>query len=103
MPFGEIGGVGGICVASHVAGEEMLELQKAIDAGDLDRARTIESELAPLLAALSVTTNPIPVKAAMELLGFPVGAPRLPLVPATDAERAEIRGALERRGLLARA
>ena len=58
---------------------------------------------APLLAALSVTTNPIPVKAAMELLGFPVGAPRLPLVPATDAERAEIRGALERRGLLARA
>ena len=43
VPFGEIGGVGGICVASHVAGEEMLELQKAIDAGDLDRARAIES------------------------------------------------------------
>ena len=67
------------------------------------RARAIEAELAPLLAALSVTTNPIPVKAAMELLGFPVGPPRLPLVPATEAERAEIRGALERRGLLARA
>jgi 4-hydroxy-tetrahydrodipicolinate synthase len=103
VPFGEIGGVGGICVASHVAGEDMLELQKAIDAGDLDRARTIEAELAPLLEALSVTTNPIPVKAAMELLGFPVGAPRLPLVPATEAERAEIRGVLERRGLRARA
>jgi 4-hydroxy-tetrahydrodipicolinate synthase len=103
VPFGEIGGVGGICVASHVAGEDMLELQKAIDAGDLDRARTIEAELAPLLEALSVTTNPIPVKAAMELLGFPVGPPRLPLVPATEAERAEIRGVLERRGLRARA
>jgi 4-hydroxy-tetrahydrodipicolinate synthase len=103
VPFGEIGGVGGICVASHVAGEDMLELQKAVDAGDLDRARTIEAELAPLLAALSVTTNPIPVKAAMELLGFAVGAPRLPLVPATEAERAEIRGVLERRGLRARA
>lgn len=103
VPFGELGGIGGICVASHVAGEEMLDLQKAIDAGDLDRARAIEAELAPLLAALSVTTNPIPVKAAMELLGFPVGAPRLPLVPATEAERAEIRGALARRGLLARA
>ena len=103
VPFGEIGGIGGICVASHVAGEEMLDLQKAIDAGDLERARTIEAELAPLLAALSVTTNPSPVKAAMELLGFPVGQPRLPLVPATDAERAEVRGALERRGLLARA
>ncbi len=103
VPFGEIGGIGGICVASHVAGEEMLELQQAIDAGDLERARAIEAELAPLLEALSVTTNPIPVKAAMELLGFPVGRPRLPLVPATDAERAEVRGALERRGLLARA
>ena len=45
VPFGEIGGVGGICVASHVAGEEMLELQKAIDAGDLDRARAIDAEL----------------------------------------------------------
>ena len=103
VPFGEIGGIGGICVASHVAGEEMLDLQKAIDAGDLERARAIEAELAPLLEALSVTTNPIPVKAAMELLGFPVGSPRLPLVPATDAERGEVRGALERRGLLARA
>ena len=104
VPFGEIGGVGGICVASHVAGEEMLELQKAIDAGDLDRARTHRrGARARCYAALSVTTNPIPVKAAMELLGFAVGAPRLPLVPATDAERAEIRGALERRGLLARA
>jgi len=103
VPFGEIGGIGGICVASHVAGEEMLDLQKAIDAGDLERARTIEAELAPLLEALSVTTNPIPVKAAMELLGFPVGPPRLPLVPATEAERAEIRGVLERRGLRARA
>ena len=103
VPFGEIGGSGGICVASPVAGEERRELQQAIAAGDLERARAIEAELAPLLAALSVTTNPIPVKAAMELLGFPVGRPRLPLVPATDAERAEVRGALERRGLLARA
>ena len=48
-----------------------------------------------------MTVNPIPVKAAVELLGFEVGDPRLPLVAATEAERAVVRAALERRGLLA--
>ncbi len=101
VPFGEIGGVGGICVASHVAGNDMLALVAACDAGDMDRARALDAELSPLYDALSVTVNPIPVKAAVELLGFAVGEPRLPLVAATDAERAVVRAALERRGLLA--
>jgi 4-hydroxy-tetrahydrodipicolinate synthase len=99
VAFGAIGGVGGICVASHVAGEEMLEIVKACDAGDHERARQLEAELEPLYTALSVTVNPIPVKAAVEMLGFAVGDPRLPLVPATAAERAVVRTALERRGL----
>src|SRR4051794_970188 len=101
LPFGEIGGCGGICVASHVAGPDMLALVAACDAGDLDRARALDAELLPLYEALSVTVNPIPVKAAVELLGFAVGDPRLPLVAATDRERGVIRTALERRGLLA--
>jgi 4-hydroxy-tetrahydrodipicolinate synthase len=101
VPFGEIGGVGGICVASHVAGNDMLALVAACAAGDTDRARALDAELSPLYDALSVTVNPIPVKAAVELLGFEVGEPRLPLVAATDAERAVVRAALERRGLLA--
>ena len=101
VPFGEVGGVGGICVASHVAGNDMLALVAACDAGDMDRARALDAELSPLYDALSVTVNPIPVKAAVELIGFPVGDPRLPLVAATDAERAVVRAALERRGLLA--
>jgi 4-hydroxy-tetrahydrodipicolinate synthase len=99
VAFGAIGGVGGICVASHVAGEEMLEIVRACEAGEVDRALALEAELEPLYSALSVTVNPIPVKAAVEMLGFPVGDPRLPLVPATDAERAVVRAALERRGL----
>jgi 4-hydroxy-tetrahydrodipicolinate synthase len=99
VAFGAIGGVGGICVASHVAGEEMLEIVKACEAGEIERALALEAELEPLYSALSVTVNPIPVKAAVEMLGFPVGDPRLPLVPATDAERAVVRAALERRGL----
>src|SRR6478735_7461003 len=101
LPFGEIGGCGGICVASHVAGPDMLALVAACDAGDLDRARALDAELLPLYEALSVTVNPIPVKAAVEMLGFPVGEPRLPLVAATDGERAVVRSALARRGLLA--
>jgi 4-hydroxy-tetrahydrodipicolinate synthase len=99
LPFAEIGGVGGICVASHVAGEDMAEVQRAAESGDLARARELDAALAPLFEALSVTTNPIPVKAAMELMGFAVGPPRLPLVAATEAERATVRAALERRGL----
>jgi 4-hydroxy-tetrahydrodipicolinate synthase len=101
VPFGEIGGCGGICVASHVAGADMLALVAACDAGDLDRARSLDAELSPLYEALSVTVNPIPVKAAVEMLGFAVGEPRLPLVAATDSERAVVRSALARRGLLA--
>ena len=101
LPFGEVGGCGGICVASHVAGSDMLALVTAIDNGDLDRARTLDAELLPLYEALSVTVNPIPVKAAVEMLGFAVGDPRLPLVAATESERNVVRTALERRGLLA--
>jgi 4-hydroxy-tetrahydrodipicolinate synthase len=101
LPFGEVGGCGGICVASHVAGDDMLALVTAIDGGDLERARALDAELEPLYEALSVTVNPIPVKAAVELLGFAVGEPRLPLVAATESERSVVRSALERRGLLA--
>lgn len=101
LPFGELGGCGGICVASHVAGGDMLALVTAIDNGDLDRARALDAELLPLYEALSVAVNPIPVKAAVEMLGFAVGDPRLPLVAATESERNVVRTALERRGLLA--
>lgn len=101
LPFALLGGVGGICVASHVAGEQMLAMQAAADAGDADEARRIDDELQSLYTALSCAVNPIPVKTAMELLGFAVGDLRLPLVNATDAERETVRAELARRGLLA--
>jgi 4-hydroxy-tetrahydrodipicolinate synthase len=56
-----------------------------------------------VLEALAVTTNPIPVKAALNLLGHEVGGLRLPLVEATDEEKAAIRAGLERAGVLAAA
>lgn len=100
LPFALLGGVGGICVASHVAGREMLDMQAAADVGDEDQARAIDADLTPLYEALSVTVNPIPVKTAMELLGFNVGDLRLPLVNATDVERDVVRAGLAARGLI---
>ncbi len=101
LPFALLGGVGGICVASHVAGEEMLAVQAAADAGDAEEARRIDEGLQSLYEALSCAVNPIPVKTAMGLLGFAVGDLRLPLVNATDAERETVRAELVRRGLIA--
>jgi 4-hydroxy-tetrahydrodipicolinate synthase len=91
----DIGGVGGICVASHIVGEEMRRL---VDEPD-ERAR-IDGSLRGVYEAMSVTTNPIPVKAALNMLGHRVGGLRLPLVEADEHEQAAIRGALEHHGLL---
>jgi 4-hydroxy-tetrahydrodipicolinate synthase len=91
----DLGGSGGILVASHLVGEEMGRM---ID--DPDARAEIHESLTPLFEALTVTTNPIPVKTAMGMLGHDVGDFRLPLAPATDAEVAKIRAALERQGLL---
>jgi 4-hydroxy-tetrahydrodipicolinate synthase len=95
----EFGGAGGITVASHVAGKQMREMWDAAQAGDLERAAQIDAELAPLYEGLSVTTNPIPIKAALELLGLASERMRLPLVPADAEQRATVKAALEGIGL----
>jgi 4-hydroxy-tetrahydrodipicolinate synthase len=91
----DIGGAGGICVASHVAGPEMRRIVDEPDA----RAE-IDAGLRELYAALFVTASPAPTKAALAMLGRDVGGTRLPIVDLDDAERAHVRGALERHGLL---
>jgi 4-hydroxy-tetrahydrodipicolinate synthase len=95
----EFGGAGGITVASHVAGRHMREMWDAAQAGDIARAREIDAELVPLYEGLSVTTNPIPIKAALEMLGLASERMRLPLVPADAEQRAAVRTALEGLGL----
>jgi 4-hydroxy-tetrahydrodipicolinate synthase len=96
----ELGEPGGILVASHLVGPEMRELYDAAKAGDLDRARAIDQRLRPIYEVLGVT-NPIPVKAGLEMLGLIPGGLRLPMVPAGEEQRADVRRALERHGLLA--
>ena len=92
----DIGGVGGICVASHIVGDEM---RRMVD--EPERRADIQASLEDVFAALAVTTNPIPIKAALQLLGHRVGGLRLPLVEADEGELEVIRAALARHGLLA--
>jgi 4-hydroxy-tetrahydrodipicolinate synthase len=92
----ELGGAGGICVASHLVGNEMREMVDATP----ERRAEIDTRLQPLFDVMGVTTNPIPVKAALEMVGRPVGGLRLPMVEADDDERAQIRAVLTDLGLL---
>jgi len=92
----ELGGAGGILVASHLVGPQMREMWDAAQAGDIDRAREIDTGLRQLYAAIGVTTNPIPVKAGLAMMGLiPTDTLRLPLVPADTEQRATMQAALE--------
>jgi 4-hydroxy-tetrahydrodipicolinate synthase len=101
LPFLEVGGLGGICVHTHVAGPQVKELVTRFRAGDVEGARALDESIRPALDILKVTTNPIAIKAALNLLGHDVGGVRLPLVEADEDEIAQIRGHLERLGALA--
>ena len=92
----DMGGTGIISVAGNLIGSEM---RRIID--EPERRREIQDGLLDLYAALTVTVNPIPVKTALNMAGHEVGPLRLPLVEASEEERAVIREALERHNLLA--
>ena len=100
LPWLAVGAVGVISVASHVAGPRMAEVLQRFWSGDAEGARTANAGLIGVYDAMNVTANPIPVKAALELLGHSVGSPRLPLLPATPAEVAVVREALRSAGLV---
>ena len=95
----EFGGGGGITVASHLVGERMREMWDAAQSGDLERARQIDAEITPVYEATSVTTNPIPLKAALEMLGLCADRLRLPLVSADAEQRAAIKAGLDAAGV----
>ena len=95
----EIGGTGGITVASHLVGPQMAAIRDRFEAGDLDGAREIDASLQPIYDALGVTTNPMPLKAALEMLGICSERMRLPMVPLDQGQREVVRSALEAVGL----
>jgi 4-hydroxy-tetrahydrodipicolinate synthase len=100
LPFVELGGTGGVCVHTHVVGPQVKELITRAREGDLEGARALEEETRPALEILKVQSNPIAIKAALNLLGHDVGGLRLPLVEASDDEVAQVRDCLERLKLL---
>jgi 4-hydroxy-tetrahydrodipicolinate synthase len=99
FPFLRLGGVGGICVHTHVVGPQVKRMVELFRSGDEAGARQIDEETEPAYDLLKVAPNPIAIKAALNLLGHEVGGHRLPLVPATDDEIARVRDCLERAGL----
>lgn len=91
----DIGGTGGILVSSHVVGNEMRRMYD-----EPEHRAEIDATLRDVYRTLFLTANPIPTKAALNMMGHDVGGLRLPLVEADDDERAQIRAMLERHGLL---
>jgi 4-hydroxy-tetrahydrodipicolinate synthase len=100
LPLLEMGGVGGICVYTHLAGPRVQEMVCRFRSGDTTGAKAINEELQPLIDALAVVVNPISTKTALNLAGFEVGGLRLPLVDATPDETEQIRKLLERAEVL---
>jgi 4-hydroxy-tetrahydrodipicolinate synthase len=100
LPFVELGGLGGVCVHTHIVGPQVKEMVRLAQEGDLDGARQVNEELAPAIELIGVVTGPIQMKAALNMLGHEVGGLRLPLVEASDDEKARIRSCLERLKLL---
>ena len=94
LPILAIGGYGVVSVASHIAGAQIAEMITAATAGDLAKASAIHRRLLPLVDVLFYETSPSPLKFALNHLGFRVGRPRLPLIEASEAAQALVRGEL---------
>ena len=100
LPMLSVGAIGVVSVASHVAGERIAESIAAHVKGDVEHAAAVDHELRPLYEVLFITSNPIPLKAALAMMGLPAGPCRSPLVDATDHEKTRIRAVLSKLGIV---
>lgn len=91
LPMLAVGGTGIISVAAHIVGKRMQEMISAFFAGNIEAAKAIHLELTPFFKVIFITANPIPIKAAVNMIGQYAGPVRLPLVPATAEELAQIK------------
>jgi 4-hydroxy-tetrahydrodipicolinate synthase len=103
FPFLGVGGTGGVCVHTHVWGPQTREMVRLYKTGDVEGAAALNDEMAPAYELLKIQTNPIPIKAAMNLLGHELGGYRLPMVEPTEDELARVRDCLARAGVLSAA
>ncbi len=100
LPMMALGGKGVITVTANVAPTDMAHMVSAALKGDYERARTLHFKLTPLFGALFLETNPIPVKAALAMMGKMSEEVRLPLTPLADEYRPKLREALKQAGIL---
>jgi 4-hydroxy-tetrahydrodipicolinate synthase len=100
LPMMSVGAVGVISVVSNVIPREVTEMTHAALKGDFERAGRIHAKLFPLFKDLFIETNPVPVKAAMAMMGLIEETYRLPLVPLADANRTQLKKTLQALGLV---
>ena len=101
LPLLSIGGSGVISVVGNIVPQDMISLISAFDSGDIAAAQQWHHKLFPLCRdMLGLSTNPIPIKSAMAMLGMDSGALRLPMTPLNKSEEAQLRKTLENYGLL---
>ena len=100
LPFMSVGAQGVISVASNVIPKEVSQMVKAFAAGNLPAARRVHAKFYPLFKDLFIETNPVPVKAALAMMGLGAEEYRLPLVPMSAKNRATLRATLKSCGLL---
>ncbi len=94
LPILSIGGTGVISVVANVAPKLVVSMVEAFQNGDREKARELHLTLAPLIRAMFLETNPIPVKKAVELIGLPAGNLRLPLAPISTDNEKKLKAAL---------
>lgn len=100
LPMLAVGATGVVSVASHIVGEQLQQMIQAFEAGQVQVATQIHLQLFDLFKALFLTTNPIPVKALLELQGWNVGVPRLPLCEASEEIVKKLKDELSKLGML---
>jgi len=101
LPLMALGARGVISVVGNIIPKDVVEMCRAVDRGDWETARKMHYKTFTLCRdMLSLSTNPIPVKSAMQMLGRDTGELRLPMTPLTDAEQAKLRATLTTYGLL---
>ncbi|MBT4552643.1 4-hydroxy-tetrahydrodipicolinate synthase [bacterium] len=96
----KLGGTGAISVASHCAGAQIKKMLETYQNGDLETATKIDQQLKELYRILFITSSPIPVKAAMQMMGFDTQKLRLPLIKATNSEKEQIKTVLKQLNII---
>lgn len=100
LPLLGVGGNGVISVAAHIVGKRMQEMITAFFDGDIAKAQAIHLELMPFFKAIFITTNPIPIKECVNIIGINAGPLRLPLIPPTAGETQQLKQVMQAIGVL---